>query len=257
MMSINDYIEKIKSGIMLDKEDALKLAEIDIDKLCKAADELRKYYCGNKFDICTIINGKSGRCSENCKFCAQSSHYETLAEEYPLLETEEVLRDAKYNYDNGIHRYSVVTSGRKLSDKEVDKISETYKVIKKAINIELCASHGLLTEEQFKKLKDAGVSRIHNNLETFRNNFSNVCTTYGKIKRIDYDEICKTIAIFRFLIPDAYIRMAGGRGLLEDKGLRAFKSGANAAISGDMLTTSGITIKDDMEMLRELNYIIK
>ena len=66
MMSINDYIEKIKSGIMLDKEDALKLAEIDIDKLCKAADELRKYYCGNKFDICTIINGKSGRCSENC-----------------------------------------------------------------------------------------------------------------------------------------------------------------------------------------------
>ena len=163
----------------------------------------------------------------------------------------------KYNYDNGIHRYSVVTSGRKLSDKEVDKISETYKVIKKAINIELCASHGLLTEEQFKKLKDAGVSRIHNNLETSRNNFSNVCTTYGKIKRIDYDEICKTIAIFRFLIPDAYIRMAGGRGLLEDKGLRAFKSGANVAISGDMLTTSGITIKDDMEMLRELNYIIK
>ncbi|MCI5726003.1 MAG: biotin synthase BioB [Clostridium sp.] len=319
MMSINDYIEKIKSGIMLDKEDALKLAEIDIDKLCKAADELRKYYCGNQFDICTIINGKSGRCSENCKFCAQSSHYETLAEEYPLLETEEVLRDAKYNYDNGIHRYSVVTSGRKLSDKEVDKISETYKVIKRAINIELCASHGLLTEEQFKKLKDAGVSRIHNNLETSRNNFSNVCTThtfedkietikraqraglsvcsggiigmgetledridmaldiralgiksipvnilnpikgtpYEKIKGIDYDEICKTIAIFRFLIPDAYIRMAGGRGLLEDKGLRAFKSGANAAISGDMLTTSGITIKDDMEMLRELNYIIK
>ena len=67
----------------------------DIDKLCKAADELRKYYCGNKFDICTIINGKSGRCSENCKFCAQSSHYETLAEEYPLLETEEVLVEGK------------------------------------------------------------------------------------------------------------------------------------------------------------------
>ena len=173
-----------------------------------------------------------------------------------------------------------------------------------------------MQEEQFRKLKDAGASRVHCNLESSRRYFPRVCTTHTydeKIEtlkaakraglsicsggilglgetmadRIDMvltarelgvksipmnllnpipgtpyennrpltgDEARRCAAIFRFLIPDASIRLAGGRGLLEDRGRACFQSGANAAISGDMLTTAGITVKTDMELIRELGY---
>ena len=184
------------------------------------------------------------------------------------------------------------------------------------MNIEVCASFGLLDEESFKQIKKAGVSRVHNNLETSRNNFPNVCTTHGyddKIEairaakqagltvcsggimglgetmedridmvldirdlgirsipvnmlnpipgtpyednqRLTVSDMRRIVAIFRFLVPDGFIRLAGGRGLMEDKGRKCFESGANAAISGDMLTTAGITIENDMKMLKELGF---
>lgn len=319
MSVIKKLKEQILNGRMIEKEDALRLCDAPLDELCKAANEIREHFCNNDFDLCTIINGKSGRCSEDCKFCAQSSHYKTDVKQYPLLDTSELLPPAKYNAKKGILRYSIVTSGRALSDREIEQACQSASEIKKNVPIEVCASFGLVNREQLYKMKEAGISRIHCNLESSQNYFSNICTTHTyeeKIKtlkmaksvglsvcsggimglgetmedRIDMaislrelgvrsvpinflnpipqtpyennvplsnEEKLRIVAIYRFLLPDASIRLAGGRGLIEDQGRACFQSGANAAISGDMLTTSGITIDKDREMIHDLGYQIK
>ena len=129
MTMIKRLKEKIYKGNEITKEEALLLYEEPLEELCQAADELRRHFCGNAFDICTIINGKSGRCSENCKYCAQSAYYHTQAEEYPLLDTKEIVRQAEYNAQRGVLRYSIVTSGRALKDTEVEKMCEAIRAI--------------------------------------------------------------------------------------------------------------------------------
>ena len=84
--------EKIFKGNQITREEALRLYGEPLEEICRAADEIRQFFCGDKFDLCTIINGKSGRCSEDCKYCAQSAYYHTPAEEYPLLDTDEIVR---------------------------------------------------------------------------------------------------------------------------------------------------------------------
>lgn len=318
MMSIVRQLkEKVMSEEWIGKEEALQLAAAPLKELTEAADEIRRRYCGDTFDICTIINGKSGKCSEDCKFCAQSSRYHTgLKDTYPLLGTEELLEEAKYNADRGVLRYSIVTSGRCLSDREVERLCDSIRKIKEETDIRICVSPGLLQEEQFRKLKEAGADRVHCNLESSERYFLQVCTThtyeektaaiqaakrvglsvcsggilglgesvedridmvltarklgvrsipvnvlnpipgtpYEKNPVLSGEEILRCTAVFRFLIPDGLIRLAGGRGLMEDKGKQCFQSGVNAAISGDMLTTAGITVESDMEMIRSLGY---
>ena len=315
---LKEIKNKVLSGQMIGKEEALLVVKEPLENLCSAANEIRKHYCGNIFDMCTIINGKSGRCSENCKFCAQSSFYNTNIEKYSLLDDEEIFKQAKYNDDRGVLRYSIVTSGKRLNDDEVDNVCKSITKIKKETNITVCGSFGLLNKQQYRKLKEVGLARVHNNLETSKNNFENVCTThsynekinsikdaksvgldvcsggimgigetmedriemvieirnlgirsipvnmlspikgtpYENNKKLTNDEMCRIVAIFRFLVPNASIRLAGGRGLLPDKGRKCFLSGANAAISGDMLTTSGTSIETDIKMLKELGYEI-
>ena len=306
----------VLGGYLINKEEGIWLYEVPLEILRKQANRIREYYCGNRFDLCTIINGKSGRCSENCRFCAQSSHYHTDSKNYTLLSDKTIIEDAKKNVRQGVLRYSIVTAGRTLSDDEIDQMCETIKQIKKECELSICASFGLLNQAQYQKLKLAGVERIHNNLETSERFFPSVCTTHSfqdKVKaiqaaqavglsvcsggimglgecledRIDMalslraleiesvpinmlnpilgtpmenqpkmtlEELCKIVAIYRFILPKAFIRLAGGRGLLEDKGRLCFLSGANATISGDMLTTSGITVQRDKQMLKDLNY---
>ncbi len=320
MNLVNELKGKIFSGEAVTKEEALRLLEAPLDELTAAANEIREHFNDNTFDMCTIINGKCGKCSEDCRYCAQSAHYHTACEDsYPLLSTEELLEQAKYNDKRGVLRYSIVTSGRALSDEEVDKACESIRAIRTETNISVCVSFGLLNEDQFRRLKEAGASRVHCNLETSRRYFPTVCTTHTydeKIEtlkaakraglsicsggimglgetmedRIDMaltardlgvtsipvnllnpipgtpyennrvlsnDELCRIVAIFRFLIPEGMIRLAGGRGLVGDKGEKCFKSGANAAISGDMLTTAGITVETDMDLLHWLGYEVK
>lgn len=309
--------EEVLNGSEITREEALSLASAPLQELTSAADEIRRKMCGNGFDICTIINGKCGRCSEDCKYCAQSAHYHTACTEtYPLLSTEKLLEGARYNDERGVLRYSIVTSGRRMSDREVDQVCESIRTIKKETGIQICVSFGLLNEDQFRKLKEAGASRVHCNLESSARYFPEVCTThtyeekietlkaakraglsvcsggilglgetmedridmvltarelgvksipvnllnpipgtpYEHNKPLSNEEACRCVAIFRFLIPDASIRLAGGRGLVGDKGEGCFKSGANAAISGDMLTTAGITVETDMELIKQLGF---
>lgn len=318
-MTMDWLTEKVLKHGLITKEEALYLWEQPLEELCACADRIRRQFCSNAFDLCTIINGKNGRCSENCKFCAQSAHNHTGVEAYPLLSNEEIFFRAKESRKQGILRYSIVTSGKALSDAEVERVCEGIKEIKEKIGISVCVSFGLLNERQFRKLKEAGVSRVHNNLETSRKNFKAVCTThtfdekiqaiqaakaaglsvcsggimglgesvedridmalelrdlgiksvpinmlnpipgtpYEKNKKLSSDEMRRIVAIYRFILPDAFIRLAGGRGLLGDKGKGCFQSGANAAITGDMLTTAGITAETDQKLLLELGYEVK
>ena len=317
MNVVKELKEKALHGERITREEALALSQAPLAELREAADEIRKKMCGNGFDLCTIVNGKCGKCSEACKDGAQSAHYHTACSEtYPLLSAEELLEGARYNGARGVLRYSIVTSGKRLSNREVDQVCESIRRIKEETNIEVCVSFGLLDEMQFRKIKAAGASRVHCNLESSARYFPEVCTTHTyeeKIKtlkaarraglsicsggilglgetmedRIDMvltarelgvksipvnllnpipgtpyeknrpltnEEACRCVAVFRFLIPDASIRLAGGRGLVGDKGEACFRSGANAAISGDMLTTAGITVETDMELIKRLGF---
>ena len=164
-MELQELKRQVLNGKLIGKEEALWLAEAPLEELCRAADEIRKAFCGNGFDICTIINGKSGRCSEDCKYCAQSAFYHTGAGEYPLLGTEELTAQARYNDERGVLRYSIVTSGKRLSDQEVDRMCESIRDIKEETGISVCVSFGLLNEDQYRRLKEAGAERVHNNPE--------------------------------------------------------------------------------------------
>lgn len=316
MSLAHDLEKKLMEGGACSREELLQLVEAPLDELCDAADRLRQHFCGNTFDLCTIINGRSGRCSENCRYCAQSAHYTTPVEEYPLLDAEALLEGARYNESRGVLRYSIVTSGKKLTAGDVDALCQAYAGIAAECGIGLCASHGLLELEDCKKLREAGVTRYHNNLETSRRNFPNVCTTHtydDKIRTIKWaqeaglevcsggimglgetmedridmfmdiaslgiksipvnflqpipgtpyeelepmkeDEKLRILALVRFIIPDGAVRVAAGRNTMEGEGRKAFLSGANAAISGDMLTTAGVSIRNDIAMLEELGY---
>ena len=316
MEQIAQAKERVLNGGLITKEEAIMLYGAPLKELCGAADEIRKHFCGNGFDICTIINGKSGKCSENCKYCAQSAFYPTGAGEYPLLDKRELVRQARYNAERGVLRYSIVTSGRALNNREVEEMCDAIKEIKSQVKIEVCVSFGLLAREQFARVKEAGATRVHNNLETSRRNFPNICTThtfedklsairaaqeaglkvcsggimglgetfkdridmaftlrelnvksvpvnmlnpipgtpFEKNVRLTVQDMRRIVAVYRFILPDASIRLAGGRGLLQDKGESCFTSGANAVISGDMLTTSGYTIESDMAMIHRLGY---
>ena len=178
MTLVEEFKERVMSNGNLSREEACALFREPLEELSRAADEIRRHFCKDGFDICTIVNGKSGRCSENCKFCAQSSFYHTEAVEYPLMDVKEILDKAIDNARRGVLRYSIVTSGRRLGDNEIDQMCRTIRKIKETVDIEICVSFGLLDKEQFIRLRDAGVSRVHNNLETSRRYFPRVCTTH-------------------------------------------------------------------------------
>ena len=178
MDTLETLTQQVMGGHKVTKEEALWLSTQPLEPLCRQADMIRRHFCKNTFDLCTIINGKSGRCSENCKFCAQSAHNHTGADTYPLLSKEVILADAKKQAAQGVLRYSIVTAGKALSDKEIDNMCDTIRQIRQETTLSVCVSFGLLTEPQFRRLKEAGVSRVHNNLETSEKHFPNICTTH-------------------------------------------------------------------------------
>ena len=181
MEKISELQEKLYRGELLTKEEVMPLREAPLKELCQAADEIRAHFCGRRFDLCTIINGKCGRCSEDCKYCAQSVHYTTACgESYPLLSTEKIVAQAKRNAAQGVLRYSIVTSGRRLSEAEVEQVCESIRAVRREAGIEVCVSFGLLGEADFKKLKEAGASRVHCNLESSARYFTSVSHLRGQ-----------------------------------------------------------------------------
>lgn len=315
-MDMLKLAEEIISGKRITRNDDLSVfIDCNLEELCKGADKIREHFVGSKVDLCSIINGRSGRCPEDCKYCAQSAHNHTDCEVYDFLPEEKIVEACKLNESEGVDRFSIVTAGKALTGNEFDLAIHAYETMHKECKIDLCASMGFLSKEQLHKLHKAGVTSYHHNIETSKRNFPNVCTThtyeqkmatlklvkeegmyvcsggiigmgetwedrldmavslsevpadsipinalmpikgtpFENLPRLSEDDILRTIAFFRYINPTAEIRLAAGRALLENDGEKAFKSGASATITGNMLTTVACaTIRSDKALLTSL-----
>ena len=160
-------------------EQALALADFpDLEALCGLANRIRSYFLGKKVETCSIMNAKSGRCSENCKWCAQSAHWTTGAPVYGYVNAAQACEQARHSKAYGIQRFSLVTSGRAVNDRDLETLAEAFEQMRALGGVGLCGSFGLLTKPQLLRLKEAGMTRYHCNLETAPSKFPELCTTH-------------------------------------------------------------------------------
>ena len=176
---------------MKTKEELLKLYNLELDELLKEAQK----YTFKEFEFCSLISARTGKCSQNCKYCAQSTHYNTNIETNPLVSIEEVRKTALESKENGAIRFAIVTSGKTPDEaKDFDILLEMIKEINK-LGLKSCASLGILNKEQAKKLKEAGLSRFHHNINTARSYHSEICTTHSFEDRINTCKYVKEIGM--------------------------------------------------------------
>ncbi|MCS6943111.1 MAG: biotin synthase BioB [Geminocystis sp.] len=317
--------DRIIEGYRLTREEALQLTEIEgednILLLCEYADRIRRACCGNVVDLCSIMNIKSGNCSENCSFCAQSAHHPGKdVPIYGLKSREEILAAALAAEAAGARRFCLVSQGRgpkynSPKKREFEEILAAVRDIIAHTSLKPCCALGELTIEQAKALKEAGVTRYNHNLESSANFYKNIVTTHtwqdrvetvknlkavgiqactggiigmgeswedrvdlalavrelevesvpinflnpregtplGHLPKLNPLEALKTIAIFRFILPTQILRYAGGReAVLGEWQKQGLKSGINAMLIGNYLTTLGQPPEEDHAMLAEL-----
>ena len=321
ILRLNRIADSVISGQTPDRADASFLAGFpDLDQLCDAADRIRRHFAGNELDSCSIVNARSGLCSEDCKWCAQASRHHTGCEVYDFVDKEELMRAAEANEKAGIKRLSLVTSGKSVARKDISRFCDMFRSLADKTGLELCASMGLIGQEEMEMLAEAGVSRYHCNMETSSAFFLQLCSTHSPAdkratikaarqaglevcsggiigmgetmeQRIDFayelaeldvvsvplnilnpipgtpladtpliseDEIIRTGAIFRFILPTQAIRFAGGRLRLSHEAmLRMLRGGVNGALMGDMLTTVSNRIADDKRLFEEAGMEFK
>lgn len=192
MTLLENALQKIRSGAELHFNEALELAsDSEPTMLYQGADQLRREMHGDHFDLCSIINARSGKCSENCSFCAQSSRYQTEIETYDMVSYEELRRQGLENESLGVARYSLVTAGREVSAADVETFASMYGQLGHESDLFFCASMGFLTPEKAAALAASGVKRYHCNLETCRSFFPSICTTHTWEEKVATIEIAR------------------------------------------------------------------
>lgn len=316
---IQDIHDQVIKGEGINRETAGQLAHCpDQESVHSAADSIRRHYMGDHFHLCSIINARSGSCSEDCRFCSQSIRYQTDAPSYSIIDREKAVIIARDNQAHGVYRLSLVTSGHSVDKKTWRELAELYGKIHAQTNMELCASMGFLNQERADQLAEVGITRYHCNLETNKQRFPEICSTHSWQNKVDtlhtaaeagmsvcsggiigmgesmeerlelafelqdlgvqsipiniltpiagtpfadlhplpVPEVLTTIALFRFINPDAVIRIAGGRQQLGTEQYRCFAAGANGAIVGNYLTTAGSSIAEDLVQLRKMGFSV-
>ena len=169
------------------KEELLNLYNLPLEELLNESSK----YMSNNIEFCSLINARNGKCSQNCKYCAQSSHYRTDIESYPLVDIEEVKIAAEEALSNKASRFSIVTSGKTPDEGRDFKLElEMIKLVNE-LGIKSCASIGILNEEQAKQLSQAGLKRFHHNINTCRSYYPEVCTTHSGEDRLNTCKLVK------------------------------------------------------------------
>jgi biotin synthase len=313
--------EKVLRGRSLSESEALFLSDVSgsfIFDLFSSANKVREHFRGEKIGLCSIVNAKSGACTEDCSFCAQSKYSKAQIESYPLLPAEALFQKTIQIKKNGIKRFSIVTSGRKIAKKDLLSVAAIIPKIRKQ-GLLPCASLGLLKKNDLSQLKEAGLDRYHNNLETSVGFFRQICTSHQyadkirtieaaksvglsvcsggifgmgetwkdridlafTLKALDVDsvpinflvpikgtplehkgflhpfEALKIISLFRFILPRKEIRICGGRmQILGDFHSMIFLAGADGMITGNYLTTSGMSPEDDVRLIKMLGFTV-
>ncbi len=197
MLNFEEIKNKSLNNEFLTREECISIlnmsSDLDFQKLLDITYDVRKKYKGNTVSIQILTNAKSGNCSQNCKYCAQSCISKANIEKYPLVPFDKLLNDGKIGKSKNIARHCIGLSGITFTDKQIDEFCEYIKNLKKEVNTDICCSIGFLTEEQAKKLKEAGVNRINHNLNTGKNNYKNICTTHTYEQRIKNIEMFKRL----------------------------------------------------------------
>jgi biotin synthase len=315
---VESCTRRIEAGQPIGRQEALALlaeAERDPWPLFQAADRICRRLRGRSVYLCSIVAVKLGRCGEDCRWCAQSAHWNTGIQPHPLMAVDELLRCGQEAAESGARNFCLVSSGGHLSDAEFDAVLAAGREIGSRTGLKMCASLGSLTPEAARRLVEAGFVRYNHNLETSARHFPKVCSTHTYEDRVrsaravrdaglelccgglfgmgETDEdrvdlamavreigadvvplnflhpipgtplgdaaalaplkILSIIAIFRMLLPDRLIKVAGGRGrnLGDLQGL-AFQAGADSCIIGNYLTTTGRPPEEDLAMFRDL-----
>jgi biotin synthase len=173
-------------------DEALQLGELtdhdEIGTLIERAWEVRTDRFGDSTDMCSLVNAKSGGCAEDCGFCAQSRYAESDTPMHAMMEPDQILEHAKAAEAAGAHRFCMVTQGQGLSKRDFAKILEGARLVSEQTNLKRCASIGHMSPARAKQLKEAGIQRVHHNVETARSYYDEVSTTVryeGRIRTID------------------------------------------------------------------------
>lgn len=170
------------------KEELLRLYNLPLEELLAESSK----YMSNNIEFCSLINARNGKCSQNCKYCAQSSHYCTNIESYPLVDIKEVIKAAKESKENKVSRFAIVTSGKTPDEGRDFQIElDMIKAINEVGGLKSCASIGILNEEQAKQLAQAGLKRFHHNINTCRSYYPEVCTTHSWDDRLNTCKLVK------------------------------------------------------------------
>jgi biotin synthase len=201
LISLTQTITDHPDGGLTPDEALTLVTETDPSQLFMCSDQVRETFKGKDIFFCSIINARSGKCSENCAFCAQSSFHDTRIDTYPLLSVETITEKALLMEKTGATHYSIVTSGHSLKDDDIDQVCRAVESIRKQTRLTICGSLGMLSEKHAKKLISSGMKRYHHNLETARSHFGKICTTH------DYDE---DIATVRTAVDNGFDVCSGG-----------------------------------------------
>ena len=320
---MNDKIKTIANQSLrnepISREDAHYLMQINSDEIYDVfywANQIRLRYFGHSIKTCSIVSAKQGRCTEDCSFCSQSARYHTGIEEFPLIDSNNILDAAKYAEQTDSDSIGIVTSGQGISSsRDLRSICTAIEKIAKNTHVHPHGSFGILTRETAESLVKSGLKRLNHNLETSERFFPNVCSTHTfmdrintircarevgleicsgaifgigegiddridlafTLKMLDVDvvplnflhpisgtplenhipltpmEALKIISVFRFVLPDKEIKIAGGRERnLRDLQSWMFYAGANSTMIGNYLTTTGRKVEDDFQMIKDL-----
>ncbi len=328
MATINasaQILARAESGANITPEEAFRLidpAQTGLDELLQTSNRITRRIFGNEIGLCAIYPAKVGACSGDCAFCAQSARHSSGVTSVKVheLDSREIVQNAQSLWGLGVRRYSLVTSGERLTDAEFERILEIFRALRTETKIGLCASLGSLTPERAKALKAVGVSRYHHNIETCRSFFPKICSTHSyddKLRTIDIarghgmeiccggiiamgetpaqrvemafelkaldidcvpinilnpipgtrlehqapltvDEILRTIAVFRLVLPDKALRFAGGREkALGENEYKGYAAGINSILAGNYLTTDGKAFDRELRNLEIAGLVVQ